>query len=157
MYWIPVSSFDSLNLAMTELLKQLRLYQPVALLAWNYDEPEQNLSWARMGLGLGDVETVPQVRAGHIIGMAIYADTSLAGVTGTLSIAPTINGTRLSYQIDLDSSSAQAVTLDMPRDLTTIFEIGDRLGIDLMTDATWDGIAIDFIATLFIQYPMEDL
>jgi hypothetical protein len=83
--------------------------------------------------------------AGTIVGVSYQL--SAAGSAGTLTIAPTVNGT-VTTDPALTVTTGTSGSDTAPRGVAT-FAAGDRIGAKITTDGSWNGTTADLVVTIF--------
>ncbi len=91
--------------------------------------------------------------AGQIV--AVSADLSAAGSAGSLSIAPTINGTETTDPA-LTITTETSVSDICPRG-TNKFDAGDIIGAELTSAAGWNGTTADLAVTVWVLLEVEGI
>jgi hypothetical protein len=79
--------------------------------------------------------------------VAICATTSVAGTVGTLAVGATFGGTE-DADTTLSFTTGTDNYLRVPRGLASA-AAGTRLGCELTTGGTWDGITADLLVTIY--------
>ncbi len=99
----------------------------------------------------GQVEGVSMPFAGEVV--AIGADLSAAGTAGSLTIGATKGGTEnAATTMTITTQSAAVKTL--PRG-TMRFVAGDKLGVEITTNASWEPITADLVVVLYVALAVE--
>lgn len=93
-------------------------------------------------------------RTGHVVGLAAYLNTPRTA--GSLTLEPKINSTQLPYSLVIDDDPDQQATIQIPAELATAFEAGDRVGVDITTTGTWTPTSADLQVSLLVRFSMED-
>lgn len=99
----------------------------------------------------GQVEGVSMPFAGEVI--AIGADLSTAGTAGELTIGATKGGTENAATTMLITTGSAAVKA-LPRG-TMPFVAGDKLGVEISTNAGWLPITADLAVVLYVSLTVE--
>jgi hypothetical protein len=85
---------------------------------------------------------------GSVIGVSVSSNAALAG--GTVTVDPTINGTKTGLTAVLDNAHQyNSATQDVNTDT---FAAGNRLGLKVTTDANVDPNTIDLVITVIVEY-----
>lgn len=101
----------------------------------------------------GQVDGVTMPFDGVIVALAL--DLSAAATAGNLTVGVTINGTEsaTTTQTVTTGTAARAV---FDRD-DVRFVAGDKLGVEITTSATWNGITADLAAVVFAALAVEGI
>ena len=91
---------------------------------------------------------VPTVRAGSVIGVAVYSNA--ARTAGTLTVDVTVDGTKTGLTAVLDGTNPQTKTTTQAKD-TDVFTAGQRIGVKITTDGTWAPITADTTVVVLVE------
>ena len=91
---------------------------------------------------------VPTVRAGSVIGIAVYSNE--ARTAGTLTVDATIDGTKTGLTAVLDGTNPSTKVTTQGKD-TDAFTAGQRIGVKLTTDGTWAPVTADITVVVLIE------
>lgn len=91
--------------------------------------------------------------AGEII--AIAYNLSAAGTTGTFTIGATVNGTENASTTQTVGTTVRG-TARFKRG-TAKFVAGDRLGVEITTGGTWDGINSDLVVIVYALVELDGI
>lgn len=123
---------------------------------WFYQD---NVAAAQTAVALANgfgavIEYAPMPRSGFIVGLGVYSNE--ARTAGTLDIKPRINGTALSFSVQLNGTDTTKKILRIPATLPSYFAEGARIGAEITTSAGWTPVTADIMAVVFVEFPMED-
>lgn len=99
------------------------------------------------------VDEVSMPWPGEVVGISY--NLSAAATAGTLTVGATINGTE-------DTDTTQSITTAQ-RGYGRVargkapFVAGDRLGVEITTDGSWDATTADLVVTLFVLTYLEGI
>ena len=98
---------------------------------------------------LGDAARTeyPMLRPGLVIGVIVWSNDARA--TGWAKVDPTINGTATGVQANI-ALGGQVVAYNVTG--STQFTIGQRIGVELTSHATWTPETADFIVGVEVTY-----
>jgi hypothetical protein len=85
--------------------------------------------------------------------VAVTARLSAAATAGTLTAAPTVNGTETADPT-LSVTTEQSVR-DLARRGTAVFSAGDLIGAEITTGGTWDGTTADLVVVVWVLLHMD--
>ena len=91
------------------------------------------------------VEGISAPFSGSIV--AISADLSAAATAGTLSIGVSLNGTEKTATTQSISTQAAKYAV-FPRDSVAVVA-GDKIGVEITTNAGWDGTSSDLVVIVY--------
>lgn len=91
---------------------------------------------------------VPTIRAGSIIGIAVYSNEARSA--GTLTVDATVDGTKTGLTAVLDGTNSQTKVTTQAKDTDT-FTAGQRIGVKLTTDGSWAPTTADITVTVLIE------
>lgn len=96
----------------------------------------------------GNTEVV-MAEDGYVMGISVASNDARTG--GTLTVDATVNGTAQSIQAILDSTNTTYHYSSVDRQTKT-FSKGDRIGVDITTNASWAPTTADIIVNVFITF-----
>lgn len=117
---------------------------------WYQDNVAANqaaVELTRLAAGTNPNTFIP-VRAGSILGVAVYSNAARSAGTLTVEVFKNGTGTGLTAVLDATNTTFKATT--QAKDTDT-FAAGDRLDIRITTDASWAPTTADVRATLEIE------
>jgi len=91
--------------------------------------------------------------AGEVIGMAV--DLSAAASAGSLTAGVSVGGTEVAATTQTLTTAA-AKTAKFQRGKVP-FAAGDKLGVEITTDGTWDGTTADLVVILYVLLHLEGI
>ena len=99
----------------------------------------------------GQVEGLSMPFGGEVLSIAI--DTSAAATAGSLAVGVTKGGTENASTTQTITTATAAVKA-FPRG-TMLFSAGDKLGVEITTNSTWDGTTADLAVTVLVALAVE--
>jgi hypothetical protein len=99
----------------------------------------------------GQVEGLSMPFAGEVL--AICVDLTAAATAGSLTVGVTNGGTEATATTQTITTAA-AATKAFPRGTMT-FVAGDKLGVEITTNASWDAITADMAVTVLVALAVE--
>jgi len=99
----------------------------------------------------GQVEGLSMPFAGEVLSIAI--DLTAAATAGSLTVGVTNGGTEAAATTQTITTATAAVKA-FPRG-TMLFAAGDKLGVEITSSATWDGITADLVVTVLVALAVE--
>lgn len=91
--------------------------------------------------------------AGEI--MAVSWILSAAGTAGSFTVGPTVGGTE---KTDLTQTIGTAASGRGKVNRGTVkFAAGDKIGAEITTDGSWDGVASDFAVTVWVALELDGI
>lgn len=99
----------------------------------------------------GQVTGVTMAFPGRVLGFTV--DTSAAASAGQLTVGVTINGTEVAATTQT-ITTATSTRVIFGRD-TVKFSAGDKLGVEITTNSTWNGLTADLSATVLAALAVE--
>lgn len=119
------------------------------LTSWYQDNVVANQAAVVLNMdGNASRAEVPSVKAGSIIGIAVYSNE--ARTAGTLTVDATIDGSVTGLQAVLDVTNTQTHTATQAR-AADAFTAGQRIGIKITTDAGWLPVTADITAVVLVE------
>lgn len=101
---------------------------------WTQDNAAAAQTDAVLVLNAGVRTEVTMPRGGHVVGISIRSNAARSA--GTLTVEPTINGTKVGLQGVLNGTDTQTDTARQDPGVDT-FTAGQRIGVKLTTDGSW--------------------
>lgn len=101
----------------------------------------------------GQVDGVTMPFAGQIVALAL--DLSAAATAGELTVGVTINGTENATTTQTVTTGTAARVL-FDRDAVG-FAAGDKIGVEITTNSTWDGLTADLAVNVFAALAVEGI
>jgi len=92
----------------------------------------------------GQVDGITMAFSGVVVGFTV--DLSAAATAGTLTVGITKNGTEVAATTQTITTGTAARAI-FDRDAIQ-FAAGDKLGVEITTNSTWDGLTADLSATV---------
>ncbi len=99
-------------------------------------------------LGLAGNEEILLPYAGSVLAVAVASNAARSA--GTLTVDVTINGTATGLQAVLDGTNTTYHYATQSKNADT-FSVGDRLGVEITTDATWAPVTADIVVSVTIE------
>lgn len=99
-------------------------------------------------VGAGN-DAVPAVTSGWIVGLSWKL--SAAGSAGTLTIGASVGGTEIASTTQTVTTAAAGYAA-FPANALTYFAAGADLGVEITTDASWNGTTSDLDVYLVVVY-----
>lgn len=101
----------------------------------------------------GQVDGVTMPFAGQIVALSL--DLSAAATAGELTVGVTINGTENATTTQTVTTGTAARVL-FDRDAVG-FAAGDKIGVEITTNSTWDGLTADLAVNVFAALAVEGI
>jgi len=92
--------------------------------------------------------TIPMVRRGSVIGIAISSNAPISA--GTITATVVVDGTPVAVSAQLSSTSAQTVVAEVAAETVT-FNAGSVIGVNITTNHTFAPVTADVTATVLTQ------
>jgi hypothetical protein len=89
--------------------------------------------------------------AGSIVGISAQVVLAEARTAGTLTVDATVNGVASGLQAVLNGSNTQHHAATQAIDVDT-FSAGDRIGVDITTDAGWLPVSADLLVIVYVSF-----